>query len=108
MELDNKAVNVLRFEILKCACEDFVYCKQALYQIELGVYRGNSLRYYRPGALSKGRIQWDLDEVIDFFYSDWFTYLYSPIDPQKIIDYMDYKVDKWKREFYTLLYEEIV
>ena len=93
---EERNVNKLRCEILRQACMDFVNCKQVLHMKKHGVFKGND-RYNRKSATS--RVEGDLDEVTDFFYSEWFMLLYPKLAPQRLIDRLDKEYDKWEFEF---------
>lgn len=94
--INDDDVNTLRREILRQACTDFIGFKQIIHRTKRGLYRGTSLS---KRDASKYVVQRDLDDLIDFFYSDWFVHLYPNVDPQCVIDYLDAEYDKWELEY---------
>ena len=87
--LKDDNIEYIKYGILDQANTDFITAKRQLYKLDNGYYDNVK----KPPC--RDTVQRQLDEVIDFFYSDWFTYLYPKVDPQFVIDKLDARVDEW-------------
>lgn len=89
MYLDDRGVHALSCAIVEQAAIDFILYKKWLYLNEIGEYTVSGT-HPSPYILQR-----DLDDVIDFFYSDMFKWMYPSVKPAILIDELDIMVDKW-------------
>lgn len=79
--MNNDGANRLAFEIVNRACDDYVSLKRAKYKGE---------KYFMINGHSV-EIDSELNRIVRFFKSEWYSQLMPNIDPNKLIEKLDFK-----------------
>lgn len=79
--MNNDGANRLAFEIVNRACDDYVMLKRA---------KNKGYKYYLMDGHNKD-VDTELKRIIKFFKSEWYAQLMPNIDPNKLIEKLDFK-----------------
>ena len=79
--MNNDGANRLAFEIVNRACDDYVMLKRA---------KNKGHKYTLMDGHNKD-IDSEIKRIIKFFKSEWYAQLMPNIDPNKLIEKLDFK-----------------